>query len=111
MPSCIWQASASALPARPALMLAALGQLAALDIAGLVIYSAGMIAMFSVSAGYHLVRRPALKGLAAARRSRRHLRHDRRQLYALRAQQDRRAAPVLWLMLAVWGVALFGVRA
>lgn len=90
------------------LMLAALGQLAALDIAGLVIYSAGLIAMFSVSAGYHMARQPALK--AWLRRA------DHATIFVMIAGSYTPFAlskiggqTGLWLMLAVWTVALFGV--
>jgi hemolysin III len=44
-----------------ALLLSAAGRLPFRDIAGLGIYSMGLIGMFSASASYNLVRRPNLK--------------------------------------------------
>ncbi len=43
------------------LMAAALGRVPSRDLAGVFIYSAGMIAMFTASAGYNLIQRPRLK--------------------------------------------------
>jgi hemolysin III len=50
-----------ALAGAAALLVAGLGRLPLREIAGLGIYSAGLISMFSASAGYNLIHRPGLK--------------------------------------------------
>lgn len=99
---------AFAIAGAAALLLAARGQVRTLDMAGLAVYSAGMIAMFSVSAGYHMVKRPWLKEWLR--------RADHSAIFVMIAGSYTPfalskigGATGLGLMLAVWGVALAGV--
>ncbi|WP_088346052.1 MULTISPECIES: hemolysin III family protein [Rhodomicrobium] len=91
-----------------ALMLAALGQLSTRDVTGLLIYSAGMIVMFSASAAYHMVDRPRLKGWLR--------RADHAAIFVMIAGSYTPFAlskiggqTGLLLLLVVWTVAVLGV--
>jgi hemolysin III len=91
-----------------ALMLASIGKLPARDIAGLAVYSAGLIAMFAASAIYNLARKPVLKE--------RLRRLDHAAIFLMIAGSYTPFALIkiggetgLALLAAVWGIALFGI--
>jgi hemolysin III len=91
-----------------ALMLASIGKLPARDIAGLAVYSAGLIAMFAASAIYNLARNPVLKE--------RLRRLDHAAIFLMIAGSYTPFALIkiggetgLALLAAVWGIALFGI--
>ena len=91
-----------------ALMLASIGKLPARDIAGLAVYSAGLIAMFAASAIYNLARKPVLKE--------RLRRLDHAAIFLMIAGSYTPFALIkiggetgFALLAAVWGIALFGI--
>lgn len=91
-----------------ALMLTAIGRSPARDIAGLAVYSAGLIAMFAASAIYNLTQEPVLKE--------RLRRLDHAAIFLMIAGSYTPFALIkigggtgLALLTAVWGIALFGI--
>lgn len=99
---------AFALAGASALMLNSIARLPARDIAGLAVYSAGLIAMFAASAGYNLTRAPGLKE--------RLRRLDHAAIFLMIAGSYTPFAlskiggeTGLALLAAVWGIALFGI--
>jgi hemolysin III len=91
-----------------ALMLTSIGRSPPLDIAGLAVYSAGLIGMFTASALYNLARNPVLKE--------RLRRLDHAAIFLMIAGSYTPFALIkigggtgLALLAAVWGIALFGV--
>jgi len=88
------------------LMLASLGRLPVKDVAGLGVYSAGLIGMFTVSAGYNLIHRPSLKEWLR--------RLDHAVIFVMIAGSYTPFALKIggetgWILLAaVWLIALFG---
>ena len=92
------------------LMLTSIAQLPARDIAGLAVYSAGLIAMFTASAGYNLARVPAFKE--------RLRRFDHAAIFLMIAGSYTPFAlskiggrAGLALLAIVWGIAAFGIAA
>ncbi len=90
------------------LMLSAIGKSPARDIAGLAVYSAGLIAMFAASAVYNLVREPILKE--------RLRRLDHAAIFLMIAGSYTPFALIkiggetgFALLAAVWGIALIGI--
>ena len=90
------------------LMLSAIGKSSARDIAGLAIYSVGLIAMFAASAVYNLVHDPVLKE--------RLRRLDHAAIFLMIAGSYTPFALIkiggdigLALLATVWSVALFGI--
>lgn len=90
------------------LMMSAIGKAPARDIAGLAVYSTGLIAMFVASAVYNLAREPALKE--------RLRRLDHAAIFLMIAGSYTPFALIkiggetgLVLLAAVWSVALFGI--
>lgn len=91
-----------------ALMLTSIGKSSARDIAGLAVYSAGLIAMFAASAIYNLAQEPVLKE--------RLRRLDHAAIFLMIAGSYTPFALIkigggtgLALLAAVWGIALFGI--
>jgi hemolysin III len=94
--------------AASALMIAAIGTLPASGVAGLAVYSIGLIAMFGASAGYNLVTEPA--------RKERLRRFDHAAIFLMIAGSYTPFALIMIggqtgfaLLAAVWGVAAFGI--
>jgi hemolysin III len=94
--------------AATALMLTSIGTSPTRDIAGLAVYSAGLIAMFAASAFYNLSREPVLKE--------RLRRLDHAAIFLMIAGSYTPFALIkigggtgLALLVAVWGIALFGI--
>lgn len=90
------------------LLLSAIGNSPARDIAGLAVYSAGLIAMFAASAVYNLVREPILKE--------RLRRLDHAAIFLMIAGSYTPFALIkiggetgFALLAAVWGIGLFGI--
>ncbi|MGF1622327.1 MAG: hemolysin III family protein [Rhodomicrobiaceae bacterium] len=91
------------------LMFASLGRLPVRDVAGLGIYSAGLIGMFTASASYNLIHRPTLKEWLR--------RIDHAGIFVMIAGSYTPFAlkiggeTGLWLLCGVWAIAIFGVVA
>jgi hemolysin III len=89
------------------LMLSSIGGLPFRDIAGLGVYSLGLIGMFTASASYHLVRRPSLKEWVR--------RVDHAVIFVMIAGSYTPFALKIGgetgtlILAAVWGIALLGV--
>jgi hemolysin III len=89
------------------LMLSSIGGLPFRDIAGLGVYSLGLIGMFTASASYHLVRRPSLKEWFR--------RVDHAVIFVMIAGSYTPFALKIGgetgtlILAAVWGIALLGV--
>jgi len=92
-----------------ALLIASLERLPAREIAGLGVYSAGLIGMFAASASYNLVHRPSLKAFLR--------RIDHAVIFVMIAGSYTPFALKIGgetgavLLSAVWGIAFFGVAA
>jgi hemolysin III len=88
-------------------MLSSIGGLPFRDIAGLGVYSLGLIGMFTASASYHLVRRPSLKEWFR--------RVDHAVIFVMIAGSYTPFALKIGgetgtlILAAVWGIALLGV--
>lgn len=92
-----------------ALIFASVGRVPVRDVAGLGVYSVGLIGMFTASASYNLIHRPLLKEWLR--------RIDHAVIFVMIAGSYTPFAlkiggeTGLWLLCAVWAIAIFGVVA